>query len=136
MLRCPVCDKKDMVVLELEGIEVDHCLDCGGVWLDAGEAELLVGPAGQDGLLHRLLHDVTAQPREKKRPCPICGKRMIKTAFGELEPPLILDRCPSGHGIWFDAGELHRLLACETCDADERVVRLVKEMFSSHITTT
>ena len=38
---CPVC-KNPMVVLELDQIEIDHCLNCGGIWLDAGELELLL----------------------------------------------------------------------------------------------
>ena len=31
-----------MITLELEDVEIDHCLDCGGIWLDAGELELLL----------------------------------------------------------------------------------------------
>ena len=32
-----------MLTLELTGVEIDHCTDCGGIWLDAGELELLLG---------------------------------------------------------------------------------------------
>ncbi len=136
MLRCPVCVAKDMVVLELEGIEVDHCVACGGVWLDAGETELLAGRSGDDGRLDRLLRDVAAPRGEKRRPCPVCGKRMLKSAFGDLSPDLVLDRCPAGHGVWFDDGELSRLLSCEACGADARIVALVKDMFSARIPTS
>ena len=40
-MDCPVC-KNAMITLELEDVEIDHCLDCGGIWLDAGELELLL----------------------------------------------------------------------------------------------
>ena len=52
---CPAC-KKPMIALELEGIEIDHCLDCGGTWLDGGEIEAISERAGGDpGKLARFL---------------------------------------------------------------------------------
>ncbi len=41
-MNCPVC-KEPMIVLELDEVEIDHCISCGGIWLDAGELELLIG---------------------------------------------------------------------------------------------
>ena len=32
-----------MITLELQEVEIDYCTDCGGIWLDAGELELLLG---------------------------------------------------------------------------------------------
>ena len=40
-MLCPVC-KESMVVLELNEIEIDFCTRCSGIWLDAGELELLI----------------------------------------------------------------------------------------------
>ncbi|MCL4278881.1 MAG: zf-TFIIB domain-containing protein, partial [Ignavibacteriaceae bacterium] len=40
-MLCPVCNNP-MIVLELEQVEVDYCTNCAGVWLDAGELELLL----------------------------------------------------------------------------------------------
>ena len=34
-----------MIALELAEVEVDYCTACGGIWLDAGELELLLGNA-------------------------------------------------------------------------------------------
>ena len=130
MLRCPVCVKKDMVVLELEQIEVDHCLSCGGVWLDAGELELLLGPDGR-AAAREALRDTGAAGM---RPCPLCGRRLQPATLTADTGAVTLDRCPAGHGIWFDEGELQTVLACG-CGADARVVALVKEMFSARITT-
>ena len=31
-----------MLVLELQQIEIDYCQECEGIWLDAGELELLL----------------------------------------------------------------------------------------------
>ena len=37
MRRCPRCSDEGLVPFELDGVEVDACAACGGVWLDAGE---------------------------------------------------------------------------------------------------
>lgn len=39
-LQCPKCDGKLQGVM-FEGIEIDTCDKCGGVWLDAGELPAL-----------------------------------------------------------------------------------------------
>ena len=40
-LRCPKCHG-DLVVYERQGIVVDQCRECRGVWLDRGELEHLI----------------------------------------------------------------------------------------------
>ena len=41
VLRCPKCHG-DLVVYERQGIVVDQCRDCRGIWLDRGEMEHLI----------------------------------------------------------------------------------------------
>ena len=45
-MDCPVC-KSAMIVLELDEVEIDYCTDCQGIWLDAGELELLLEDAAE-----------------------------------------------------------------------------------------
>ncbi len=40
-MKCPKCGA-DLVKQDNDGIEVDRCPECHGVWFDAGEAEALV----------------------------------------------------------------------------------------------
>jgi len=40
-LPCPVC-KIDLVMSERQGIEIDYCPKCRGVWLDRGELDKIV----------------------------------------------------------------------------------------------
>jgi Zn-finger nucleic acid-binding protein len=122
-----------MVVLELEEIELDHCLSCGGIWLDAGELELLIGAPDRATALTSAFSDLRDTGGEPSRKCPICSKLMIKTATAAGDTALTLDRCPQGHGIWFDDGELHTLLACIDCGRDSRTLSLVKDMFKARI---
>ncbi|KAK3605156.1 hypothetical protein CHS0354_000825 [Potamilus streckersoni] len=36
-MKCPSCKEKDLVMSERQGIEIDYCPECRGVWLDRGE---------------------------------------------------------------------------------------------------
>ena len=40
-LPCPVC-KVDLVMAERQGVEIDYCPKCRGVWLDRGELDKIV----------------------------------------------------------------------------------------------
>ena len=53
-MDCPVC-KNAMIVLELDEVEVDYCTECEGIWLDAGELELLLGDAARSEALLKSL---------------------------------------------------------------------------------
>jgi hypothetical protein len=117
-----------MLVLELHDIEVDYCPETGGIWLDAGELELLLGSdeAARAVLDHG---EPAGQSRERRYPCPICGTRMRKWSLGD-GLPIIYDKCPEGHGMWFDRGELRQVLrhGDDTPRARE-VVALLNDMF-------
>jgi len=41
-MRCPVCLETELVEHIRDGIEVDHCPRCRGLWLDRGELEKLL----------------------------------------------------------------------------------------------
>lgn len=43
--RCPVCQDPVMDRVMHEDVEIDICPKCKGIWLDAGELELLTGRA-------------------------------------------------------------------------------------------
>lgn len=126
-MDCPVC-KNAMITLELEDVEIDHCLDCGGIWLDAGELELLLDePEKARSLLESFTVD--SKSAEVKRKCPICDKKMQKVIVGDSEPTLLIDKCRRGDGLWFDSGELHDIFDRAQLDQDNRIQDLLTEMF-------
>ncbi len=45
-MNCPVCSTT-LVANDRGGIEIDHCPQCRGVWLDRGELEKLIARAAQ-----------------------------------------------------------------------------------------
>lgn len=40
-LPCPVC-RVDLVMTDRQGIEIDYCPKCRGVWLDRGELDKII----------------------------------------------------------------------------------------------
>ena len=38
-MQCPVCKDPQLVISERQGIEIDYCPSCRGVWLDRGELD-------------------------------------------------------------------------------------------------
>ena len=46
-MRCPVCDAS-LSMSERQGIEIDFCPECRGVWLDRGELDKIVERSGAE----------------------------------------------------------------------------------------
>jgi Zn-finger nucleic acid-binding protein len=129
-MDCPVC-KKPMVVLELERIEIDHCLGCEGVWLDAGELELLLESGSKkDEVLSSF--NVDTKTKEVKRKCPICSKKMQKILCG-FDKKVTIDRCRNNDGLWFDLGELFEIASMGGFDKNNKVLEMLKDMFKDKL---
>ena len=128
-MDCPVC-KEAMITLELETVEVDYCLACSGIWLDAGELEMLLDDSAQ---AKDLLASFTAAKNctEKLRKCPICLKKMHKILVGPDQSTQLIDSCRKNHGLWFDKGELQNVLASASFDKEHKVQKLLNDMFGS-----
>jgi uncharacterized protein len=41
-MKCPICIEPDLVMSDRQGIEIDYCPKCRGVWLDRGELDKLI----------------------------------------------------------------------------------------------
>ncbi len=126
-MNCPVC-KNAMITLELAEVEIDYCTGCKGVWLDAGELEMLLGDNGRAKKLIDSF-DKDTSSGEKARQCPICDKKMEKIVVGHDEPMLLIDRCVKGDGLWFDRGELTNIIARALLDNDNKIKQLLSDMF-------
>ena len=111
----PVCPKCDvgLLILKFKLVEADYCECCRGVWLDAGELEALMqrtGATPSDPLFQFHTRAASTSP-SRHHLCPRCDRQLEElTIQGSPSSLLTLDRCPRGHGLWFDAGELQQLL--------------------------
>ena len=41
-MECPVCDDVNLAISSREGVEIDYCPQCRGVWLDRGELDKII----------------------------------------------------------------------------------------------
>lgn len=41
-MQCPVCKTVNLVMADRQGIEIDYCPQCRGVWLDRGELDKII----------------------------------------------------------------------------------------------
>ncbi len=41
-MNCPVCREVTLVIADRQGIEIDYCPNCRGVWLDRGELDKII----------------------------------------------------------------------------------------------
>ncbi len=41
-MKCPVCQDIDLIISERQGVEIDYCPTCRGVWLDRGELDKII----------------------------------------------------------------------------------------------
>ena len=98
-MNCPRCAGAKLVAsMTKQGVEVDHCRSCGGVWLDKGEifyftrsAKALVAELGR------------AKRSAGTLPSPVTGQPMQRLVlFDRIE----IDRCADSEGLWLDQGEL------------------------------
>lgn len=126
-----------MIVVERNRIELDHCTNCGGVWFDSHELELLLASFGirdTRAFLGDILGGRQATTLEKPRKCPVCSQRMRKSNVGD-RPRVLIDACPKGDGIWFDGGELDELLSEVSresklgTEGDRRIAEFLGDMF-------
>jgi Zn-finger nucleic acid-binding protein len=103
---CPAC-QEPLIVFELDGVEIDRCLKCGGTWLDSGEfSQLARYGRGTDDPFEKALA-AAGLGRTGDRRCVRCSTKMKVASVQTVD----IDRCPRGHGHWFDANEIEALLA-------------------------
>lgn len=106
---CPACGASLVASGAANGVEIDACMGCGGIWLDVGELERLTADVAsrEDGEVvpRRRGGDEEVRYRE----CPRCREVMLRRNFGATSG-VIVDEC-ARHGLFLDAGELQAIEA-------------------------
>lgn len=125
-MLCPVC-RVDLVIVEWDDVELDVCVDGHGAWFDADELRQLfanAGAPGELGAIEARLATLPVHEHGERRRCPRCRARMMHVAASYQPDRVILDRCPKGHGLWFDDGELEALVETSIPADDAELARV------------
>ncbi|MEM7167833.1 MAG: zf-TFIIB domain-containing protein [Planctomycetota bacterium] len=112
-MDCPRCEL-GLAKTDYEGVAVDMCNECLGVWLDNGELQLILdldrfqfSAAEKAALLDPNRH-LRPGPTEPAA-CPRCGETMRQQHY-DAAVHLIIDQCRK-HGVWLDTGEIKQVQA-------------------------
>lgn len=63
-MNCPICKTVSLVMSERQGIEIDYCPQCRGVWLDRGELDKIIDRSAT----------AAPAPRPEASPAPFAGQ--------------------------------------------------------------
>jgi Zn-finger nucleic acid-binding protein len=93
-----------MAEMTIEGVDLDFCSGCKGLWFDKDEMAFMTEMTAD------FPNPQAARTVGKPTlfPCPRCQGKLEEILFA---PPnqVLLDRCLSCHGVWLDKGELAKV---------------------------
>ena len=108
-MNCPKCKTVTLAEFKVEGVAVDRCSSCDGIWFDAQElSQLLSEDAKHVASLSRGGSQV--QLDGKKGSCPRDGSELLRV-YSSVDRSVILDACADCRGMWLDGGEFKKLFA-------------------------
>ena len=102
-MNCPKC-KSRMENLAVEGIGVERCSNCHGMWFDLLGIESLAKKKAAAQLDTGAVEVGLKYNKIREIDCPKCNTRMTKMSDKDL-PELAYEKCPVCYGVWLDAGE-------------------------------
>lgn len=88
-MDCPVCKNVKLVMADRQGIEIDYCPNCRGVWLDRGELDKIIdrsiGGAAQPSAQQQVRQDPYQAPQQQGRQDPYPAPQQ-SGGFGHSQP--------------------------------------------------
>ncbi len=104
---CPV-DGTIMRELRYENDVVDLCESCHGIWCDDEELRNIIHTIEKEFKDLELDASLPSRVKSENRTCPTCDSTLHENNFS-YNSGIMLDRCPSGHGVWLDYVELEKI---------------------------
>lgn len=128
-MKCPNCDA-DLTQKKRDGVEMEVCPSCQGMWLTRQELNTLEDEVFDFGDDEKGSLMLDSNPSTRK--CPQCHKplRTFEYRFYDLD----VDFCEDQHGFWLDAGEDKRVL--ELMKKEEKNLGrkvLAEDRFATHL---
>ncbi len=96
-MNCPRCRDQKLRERTLNGVRIDYCDGCEGIWFDAEELEQAEALAAS-GV------DVPPDAKEGSCLCPKCHAVMYEFYYPQTY--CSIDMCKKCKGLWLDAKEL------------------------------
>ena len=109
-----------MAPVKFEGVEVDRCSGCQGLWFDALEDRELRNRQGAERIDTGSKETGATHNTTGKIKCPRDGAAMIRMVDRQ-QPHIWYESCSSCFGTFFDAGEFRDLKTKSIGDFFRRV---------------
>ena len=110
-MNCPKCKTEPLSTFTVEGVTVDRCSSCTGVWFDADELSHLLNEEARH--VARLLKgSLSDQADGKKAQCPRDASGLMRV-YSSIDHSVVLDVCGNCRGVWLDGGEFEKLFAAK-----------------------
>ncbi len=125
-LACPNCNTQTLRAFETsEGVTIDMCDDCKGMWFDKGEIATTVELSSDIPNFDQVI----AGARGTQHKCPHCRENLVEFSYtpdGKLD----IDYCQGCGGIWLDSNELKLLeeIAPTLESAGQRFGRTLRDL--------
>ena len=103
-MNCPRCNVA-LNEKKFKDIDIDHCPECKGLWLDFHEMDQLEDHSMDDDNAKGMIEYAR---RESDIHCPHCNE--VMETFNYRAHDLPIDHCKNEHGYWLDAGEEKKVL--------------------------
>lgn len=115
---CPKCHS-DMKTIEYDGIEVDRCTNCHGIWFDVGESDWLRDKDAAEALdIGDPIKGKQTNEINRYR-CPRCDGGMLHRV-DPRQAHIQYEECTSCRGSFFDAGEFADLAQSKIWQSKKR----------------
>jgi Zn-finger nucleic acid-binding protein len=128
-MKCPNC-ATELVQKKRDGIEMEICPSCEGMWLSRQELAQLEDEVFDFGYDEKGSLMLGSKPTT--RSCPQCGKLLKSFQYRLYD--LEMDFCEGQHGYWLDADEDKRVLELMR-DEEKNLGRkvLAEDRFAAHL---
>ncbi|WP_455208729.1 TFIIB-type zinc ribbon-containing protein [Kaarinaea lacus] len=120
-MQCPKCAQA-MEKVTFQDVEVDRCVNCGGMWFDMLELDELKKMKGSEQIdsgsaaIGKQYNDVD------RINCPVCDTPMIRMVDKE-QHHIWYEGCATCYGVFLDAGEFRDM-------KKETLLDFVKDLFT------
>ncbi len=106
-MTCPKC-QGTMNPVDYEGVEVDRCSSCGGLWFDLLEHEDLREMEGSESIDTGKASEGIKRDVQSRILCPR-DQVLLIPMVDRAQPHIWFESCSVCHGAYFDAGEFRDL---------------------------
>ena len=149
MYVCPRC-QGDLTTTDLDGIEIEECNKCEGMWLDANELSQLIGCVEPDAdessedthsetgpdsdeshTQNSQSPNIEVTTNESTLTCPKCTDRNLTAFIYDGDTGIELDSCSNCHGLWLDKNELKQIEFFANMNKENEMIKATGEQLEA-----